>query len=59
MNSWKFNSQAGYRLLKIISTCLKISINDVYKTVKQIENTTITTNDGKKYEIILKEIKDE
>jgi hypothetical protein len=56
MNSWKLNSHAQYHLRVAIADSLKIPLNDVYKTVKGINHKTIETKDGKKYELVLKEI---
>ena len=57
MNSYKLNSRANYYIRKCISEYLNIHIADVYKTVKTIdENHIITTDDGKKYKLTLKEL---
>lgn len=58
MNSWKLNSISNVVLRQAISSSLGILIVDVYKTVKTIDTISqiIETNDGKKYQLILKEI---
>lgn len=58
MNSWKLNSIANVVLRQAISSSLSILIVDVYKTVKTIDNISqiIETHNGKKYQLILKEI---
>ena len=57
MNSWKLNSIAGHCFRNCISEFFDIHIADVYKKVKNIdENHIITTDDGKKYELTLKEL---
>lgn len=56
MNSWKLNSAAQYHLRVAISDSLKIPLTDVYKTVKSLNYGTVETKDGKKYQLILKEI---
>ena len=58
MDSWKFNSTAQALLRGTISDNLKIPYLDVYKTVKTFNTHTsiIETKDGKKYQLVLKEI---
>lgn len=61
MNSYKLNSMAGHYFIMTISKFLNIHWNDIYKTVKCISSTeqkpcVIETKDGKKYELIIKEI---
>jgi exopolysaccharide biosynthesis protein len=61
MNSYKLNGMAGHYFRMTVSKFLGIHWNDIYKTVDIIESTqqkpcVITTKDGKKYELILKEL---
>jgi DNA-binding Lrp family transcriptional regulator len=57
MNSWKLNSTAGYWFRLAISKSLNIHFTEVYRKVKSINNEgVIETSDGKKYELILKEL---
>ena len=57
MNSWKLNSTAGYLLRLAVSTSLNIHFTEVYKKVKSINHEgVIETSNGKKYELILKEL---
>lgn len=58
MNSWKLNGIAGHLTRQAIIEKLNISFTDIYKTVKSISNDrVIETHDGKKYRIVLEEIK--
>lgn len=61
MNSYKLNAMAGHYFRMTISKFLNIHWNDIYKTIKSISSTKqnpciIETKDGKKYELIIKEI---
>jgi predicted transcriptional regulator len=57
MNSWILNGMAGHLTRNAIIKGLNIERNTIYKTVKSIDNNgVIETKDGKKYELILKEI---
>lgn len=57
MNSWKLNSTAGHWFRLAISKSLDIHFTEVYRKVKSINNEgVIETSDGKKYELILKEL---
>jgi len=57
MNSWKFNSSASYHLGKVITDNLNLPYKDIYKIVKSLNpDGTITTKDGQKYELVLKEV---
>jgi len=61
MNAYKLNGLAGHYFRMTISKYLKIHQRDIYKTVSKIEPSEnkpciITTKEGKKYELILKEI---
>lgn len=57
MNSWKLNSTAGHWFRLAISKSLNIHFTEVYREVKSINNEgIIETLDGKKYELILKEL---
>ena len=47
MNSWKFNSTASYTIKLAISDCLKISSDEVYKSVKEFRNGKIVLKDGR------------
>lgn len=57
MNSWKLNSTAGHWFRLAISKSLNIHFTEVYRTVKSINHDgVIETSDGKRYELILKEL---
>jgi len=57
MNSWKLNSTAGHWFRLAVSKALNIHFTEVYKAVKFIhDDGVIETSDGKKYELILKEL---
>lgn len=57
MNSWKLNSTAGYLFRLAVSKSLSIHFTEVYKKVKSINNEgVIETSNGKKYELVLKEL---
>lgn len=61
MNSYILNGVAGHYFRMTICKFLNIHWKDIYKTVKSISSTEqnpciIKTKDGKKYELILKEI---
>ena len=61
MNSYKLNAMAGHYFRMTIRKFLNIEWHDIYKTVKSISSTgqspcVIETKNGKKYELILKEI---
>lgn len=63
MNAYKLNGMAGHCLRMTICKFLNIHWSDIYKTVKNIYATSeiekpviIETKEGKKYELILKEI---
>lgn len=58
MNAFKFNGQAGHLTRQAIVTSLNIPWTDLYKVVKDINHKgIIETKDGKKYKLILEEIK--
>ena len=62
MNSYKLNGMAGHYFRMTISKFLNIHWTDIYKTIASIKSTEekpciIETKKGKKYELILKEIK--
>ena len=60
MNSWKLNGIAGHLTRRAIVKKLDIPFNEIYKTVKSIDNNgIIETKDGKKYQLELKEIENE
>lgn len=57
MNSWILNGMAGHLTRNAIIKGLNLEWNTLYKTIKSINNNgVIETKDGKKYELILKEI---
>lgn len=61
MNSYKLNGLAGHYFRMTICKFLNIHSTDIYKTVKSISSTEqnpciIETKDGKKYELIIKEV---
>jgi hypothetical protein len=57
MNSWKLNSTAGHWFRLAIAKSLNIHFTEVYKSIKVIHyDGIIETPDGKKYELILKEL---
>ena len=57
MNSWKLNSTAGHHFRMAICKNLKISHTEIYKKIKNVDSKgTITTKDGKKFIIELKQI---
>ncbi len=47
MNSYKFNSTASYTIRLAISDCLKISSEEVYRSVKEFKNGKIVLKDGR------------
>jgi hypothetical protein len=56
MNAYKLNGIVGHICRDAICKELKINHTDIYKEVRNIDsNGTITTKDGKKYELVLKE----
>lgn len=58
MNAYKLNGRAGGYYRKAICDGLKIPHRDVYKAVKEIHsNGTIVSNDGRKFQLKLVEIK--
>lgn len=59
MNSWKLNGMAGHLTRSAICKSLNIHHTEIYKVVKSVHRDVIETQDGKKYELILKEIKDD
>jgi hypothetical protein len=66
MNAYKLNSNAGIYFRLAVCKSLNIHWTDVYKTIKSVtpgyndnDPTIVETKDGKKYELILKEIKDD
>jgi hypothetical protein len=61
MNAYMLNGMAGHYFRTTICKFLKIDWTDIYKTVSKIESTEnnpciITTKEGKKYELFLKEV---
>jgi hypothetical protein len=61
MNPYLLNGVSGHYFRSTICKFLKIDLTDIYKTVSKIQSTEnnpciITTKEGKKYELILKEI---
>jgi hypothetical protein len=66
MNAYKLNGHAGHYFRSAVCKSLNIPWTDIYKTVKSVttgihtnDPTIVETKDGKKYELILKEIKDD
>jgi hypothetical protein len=60
MNSWKLNAIAGHHYRKAICDNLGCEYSRIYKEVKSISpNGEILTAEGKKFKIILKEVKNE
>lgn len=60
MNSWKLNAQAGHHYRVALCKEFNIKHTELYRTVKDIDNKgVITTRDGRKFKVILKELKDE
>jgi sugar-specific transcriptional regulator TrmB len=60
MNSWKFNSIIGHLIRQAIVKKLNINHTEIYKIVKSIDDKgVIKTQDGKKYILKLKELKNE
>ena len=58
MNSYKLNGKAGHLFRSAICKHLEIKNTEIYKTVKDIDrNGVIELKDGRKFKIILKEIK--
>jgi hypothetical protein len=58
MNSWKLNGIAGHIARIAICKSLKMEHASLYRSVKNIDNNgIITIYNGKKYELILKEVK--
>jgi hypothetical protein len=56
MNAYKLNGIVGHICRQAVCKELKIHHTDIYKEVRDIDfNGTITTKDGKKYELVLKE----
>lgn len=47
MNSWKFNSTANYTMRLAIADCLKISSDEVYKSVKEFRKGKVVLKDGR------------
>ena len=56
MNSWKLNSTASHSLRVAIKRKFNIHFTEVYRKVKSIDDDIITADDGKKYQLTLKEI---
>lgn len=57
MNSWRLNGIAGHLTRQAIIKKLNINFNEIYKTVKSIDNNgVIETHEGKKYILELKEL---
>jgi sugar-specific transcriptional regulator TrmB len=57
MNSWRLNGMAGHLTRSAICKKLGIHHTEIYKVVKDIEmDGVITTKEGKKYKLELKEI---
>jgi len=59
MNSWKFNSISQYLLRNAIIKYFKLEPSSIYKAIETIEGTNIIMNNGKIYELTLKEIKND
>jgi len=66
MNAYKLNGHAGHYFRSAVCKSLNIHCTDIYKTIKSVttgynvnDPTIVETKDGKKYELILKEIKDD
>lgn len=66
MNAYKLNGMAGHCFRSAVCKYLNIHWSDIYKTIKSVNTgshvdspTIVETKDGKKYELILKEIKDD
>jgi len=57
MNSYKLNSIVGHTLRSAVCKFFNIPHIDIYKKIKDISSDgIITTDDNKKYKVILKEI---
>lgn len=56
MNSWKLNSNSNFILKSAICSYFNIPFEEYYKKVKQTDKHRILTNDGKIFEVTLKEI---
>ncbi len=57
MNPYKLNGQAVRHFTTAVCKGLGIHWTDIYKTVKNIDqHGVIETKDGKKYQVVLKEI---
>ena len=57
MNSYKLNGIVGHTLRSAICKFFSIPHTEIYKKVKDISNDgIITTDGGKQYKVILKEI---
>jgi predicted transcriptional regulator len=60
MNSWKLNGMVGHLARTAINEGLNIEKTQIYKKVKSVDNHgIITTHEGKKYKLVLKEIENE
>ena len=57
MNSWKLNNLAGHAFRLAICNSLGLPFSLIYITVKSVEKDIITTKNGKKYKLVLEEIK--
>ncbi len=57
MNSYKLNGMAGHTFRSAVCKFFSIPHTDIYKKIKDISSDgIITTDDNKKYKVILKEI---
>jgi hypothetical protein len=60
MTRYRLNGIAGHCFRKAICEGLKISSTEVHRTIKNISiGGIITTKEGKKYKLELKEVKDD
>lgn len=60
MNAWRLNGIAGHLFRMAVIKGLKIPHYEIYKRVKYINHEgKILMDDGKVYEVVLKEIKNE
>ena len=58
MNSFKLNGMAGHLTRQAIIKGLNISFTEIYKVVKSVDSEgIIETKDGKKYKLMLTELK--
>jgi sugar-specific transcriptional regulator TrmB len=60
MNSWKLNGMVDHLTRQAINRGLNIHHTEIYKVVKSVSaDGLIETHEGKKYKLILEEVKDE